>query len=267
MSVPVNPHEFSIQEAFDRHSEAYDRRFTSPFLGEHLRAEVWKIAENAFGSAGRLLDLGSGTGEDAIHFARRGIQVTAVDISSRMMDRLRAKSEAAGVSPRIDCVTAEMSRYIPSVGGFDGIISNFGAVNCVRDLTWLRTLSHRALRPGAKVVLTAMGSFFPLETAIFLMKGNFRQAFRRFRKPCHVTIEGVSVAVYFHSPREMRAMLGSDFQLERIVGLRAFLPVPGLDHLQRYRLLQTLSPLDRVWCRWPATAAWADHFVSVWRFH
>ena len=74
---PVNPNQIRVQEAFDRHAAIYDERFSKPALGESIRAEVWRIADRAFASAQSLLDLGSGTGEDAIHFAQKGIHVTA----------------------------------------------------------------------------------------------------------------------------------------------------------------------------------------------
>ena len=49
--------------------------------------------------AGRALDLGCGTGTNAIYLARRGWEVTAVDAVGRPLRTARRKADAAGVSP------------------------------------------------------------------------------------------------------------------------------------------------------------------------
>ena len=256
----------TVQDAYDRLADVYDEVFCKRALGEAVRADVWQIADQAFVSARRLLDLGAGTGEDAIHFARQGIHVTAVDSASRMIARLRAKAIASGLSSQIDPVVAEMNRYIPASGNFDGLISNFSAINCVDKLMWLRDTAERGLIPGSRLVLTGMGAFYPLETVVFIMKGQLRRAFLRFKDPCEGTIEGIPVRMYHHSPGVIGRMLGPHFRLERLVGLRAWLPVAGWEHLQRSPIFRLIVPIDRTWCRWRITATCADHFVSVWRY-
>jgi SAM-dependent methyltransferase len=47
----------------------------------------------------RALDLGCGTGTNAIYLARRGWEVTAVDFVDRPLRAARRRAEAAGVSP------------------------------------------------------------------------------------------------------------------------------------------------------------------------
>ncbi len=256
----------SVQEAFDRHSKSYDAQFSNVAIGEEVRAEVWELADAAFASSEHILDLGSGTGEDTIHFAQKGLRVTAVDISSGMMDRLISKARSASLSGRIDAVASEMNRYRPTGVRFDGLLSNFGAINCVADLAWLRELAEAGLKPGSRLVLTTMGSFYPLELIVFLLKLQPARAFRRLRKQVDVMVEGSSIRVHYHSLKDLRRELGPNFHLERIRGLRSFLPAPGWEHLQRFRLLRLLAPLDRFLSRFSITATCADHFVSVWRY-
>jgi hypothetical protein len=166
----------------------------------------------------------------------------------------------------IDCVVTEMTSYSAPVVAFDGLISNFGALNCIQDLSFLRKLCATSLRPGSALVLITMGYFYPLETALFLFKVDPRRAFRRLRRVCEVAIEGATVPVYYHSVASMRRMLGPAFHFKQARGLRAFLPIPGWEHLQRLTSSAVLRGLDRAWCRFGPTAALADHFVSVWRF-
>ena len=51
--------------------------------------------------AGKALDLGSGTGTNAIYLAKQGWDVTAVDFTPRPVKAARRKAAAAGVNPRL----------------------------------------------------------------------------------------------------------------------------------------------------------------------
>lgn len=61
-------------------------------------AEVAVLVELGLTSDSVVVDLGAGTGQFALEAARTGATVIAVDISPVMLDRLRSKAEAAGLS-------------------------------------------------------------------------------------------------------------------------------------------------------------------------
>src|SRR5688500_7030413 len=58
--------------AFDALATDYDDRFTRGALGRLLRERVWARFDACFPPNGRILDVGSGTGEDAVYLAGRG---------------------------------------------------------------------------------------------------------------------------------------------------------------------------------------------------
>ncbi|MCS7312507.1 MAG: methyltransferase domain-containing protein [Acidobacteria bacterium] len=89
---------------FDTVATVYDAQFTDRPLGRRLRAFVWECLERVFQPGDRVIDLGCGTGEDAVWLARRGISVTAVDASATILDVARQKAEAAGVADHIKFV-------------------------------------------------------------------------------------------------------------------------------------------------------------------
>jgi ubiquinone/menaquinone biosynthesis C-methylase UbiE len=244
----------SVRQAFDRHASVYDQVFSNT----QIRSEVWDLADRLFSPGMHLLDLGCGTGQDAIHFAHRGLKVTAIDISPGMIAQLRRKACNA-----IYCEEGDMRNYAPDAIRFDGVFSNFGALNCVPDLEWLRQIR---LTPGSHLVLTTMGRFYPLESAVFLLKGKPRLAFRRFGRSCEAVVEGVRFNVYYHRLRSVQRALGFRFELRDVRGLRSLLPAPGFEHLARFGALKFLEPVDRWLCSHRLTAACADHFVSVWRY-
>src|SRR3546814_14596700 len=62
-----------------------------------MRRTLWEVVHRELPSGSRLLDLGCGTGIDALHFANRGYPVVATDWSPGMVARTEAR--IAGASP------------------------------------------------------------------------------------------------------------------------------------------------------------------------
>ncbi|PYS02110.1 MAG: hypothetical protein DMG16_10175 [Acidobacteria bacterium] len=194
-----------------QYAEAYDQ----PFCGSPIRREVWQIADRIFSRGMRLVDIGCGTGEDAIHFARRGIDVTAIDVSPAMIAQVKLKSGGS-----VRCKLADM-RTCAVEDIFDGVFSNFSAPNYVPDLDWLGQIR---LTAGAHLVFTTLGRFYPLESAVFTFKGQPCRAFRRFKPSVRGEINGENFDVYYHSLRKILNALGRGVHLKKVLGLRALRP-------------------------------------------
>ena len=71
--------------AFDKLARSYDEQWTRSPVGRLQRDAVWRHIEGLFPRGGTVLDLGCGTGEDALHLMNGGIRVEAVDSSSEMV--------------------------------------------------------------------------------------------------------------------------------------------------------------------------------------
>jgi SAM-dependent methyltransferase len=69
---------------------------------------------------GRALDVGCGTGDDAIELAGRGFEVTAIDIADRPLAIARQKADAAGVA--VEFRLADVTRLGQLGGAFDLIV-------------------------------------------------------------------------------------------------------------------------------------------------
>src|SRR5258705_3127079 len=88
-------------EAFDHIGARYDEECTNTELSLWFRARVWERLGVLFKAGDRVLELGCGTGEDAIWLAKRGAHVLAADGSQAMIDETAHKAQAAGVSDRV----------------------------------------------------------------------------------------------------------------------------------------------------------------------
>jgi hypothetical protein len=100
-----------------------------------------------------------------------------------------------------------------------------------------------------------MGRFYPIESALFLLKGKPRLAFRRLCRPAQGLVEGIAFDVYYHTVRSMRGALGPRFELKEVKGIRAMVRIP-----------KSLQFLDRWWSSSKLFGRYSDHFVSVWQY-
>ena len=71
---------------------------------------------------GRALCLAAGCGRNAVYLAQRGFEVTAIDISSRGLERCKERAEDLGV--RVDTVVADLLSYDLAGEAFD-LITDF----------------------------------------------------------------------------------------------------------------------------------------------
>src|SRR5215469_6260864 len=117
--------------AFDSVAADYDGPRGNNLLIQDMRAEMWRWLDRAFVPGSRLLDLGCGTGLDAVRMARRGHRVVATDWSSAMIARTTARAVEEGVADRVEttAVGAHELARLEEVGGFDGAYSNLGPLN------------------------------------------------------------------------------------------------------------------------------------------
>ncbi|HRK20896.1 MAG TPA: methyltransferase domain-containing protein [Fimbriimonadaceae bacterium] len=115
-------------------------------------------------SGASILDLGCGTGRHSIELARRGFDVTGVDLSSGMLAEARKAAQAAGVE--VEWIEADATQYRTDKA-FDAAIclceGGFGLIGAqedpvMHDLGILQT-AFAALRPGAPFLLTALNGY------------------------------------------------------------------------------------------------------------
>lgn len=77
----------------------------------------------------RVLELGCGSGTNAVYLASRGFEVTAVDCSPRAIERGRERAAAIGVS--VNWICHDVANYVVPGSPFD-LIFDRGCYHCVR---------------------------------------------------------------------------------------------------------------------------------------
>jgi magnesium-protoporphyrin O-methyltransferase len=118
----------------------------------------------------RVLDAGCGTGALAIEAARRGAQVTAIDISPTLIGLARERMPHDIGAGTVDFMVGDM--LDPALGRFDHVVAMDSLIHYeARDtLRAISTLAHRtegsivftfAPRTPALAVMHAVGRLFP----------------------------------------------------------------------------------------------------------
>ena len=230
-------------------------------MGSALRAIVAGRCDKAFKGARRVLDLGSGTGEDAIHLARAGAEVLGIDASATMVRAAQDKARRGGCGNRaqFQCLSIESLGSADTGPPFDGVLSNFGALNCVHDLPAVASAVAAKLTPGARLVWVLLGRHVPWEWGWFLLRADPSRAWRRLRG--NTGWRGLNIS--YPTPRTVTGILAPYFRVDALRPLGVVLPpsyaAAGLG--RRPRLLAALTRLEHSLQNRRALAYCADHYI------
>jgi cyclopropane fatty-acyl-phospholipid synthase-like methyltransferase len=239
-----------------------------------MRNQIHNHCMRHFKPGNHILELNCGTGIDAIFFAEQGMNVHATDISDGMLNELREKISSKNLGEKIttqQCSFTELEKigirksagtHIPA-SLFDCIFSDFGGLNCVKEIDKVFAQFKNLLKPGGIVTLVIMPSVCPWEL-LLAFKGNFKTAFRRLKKngaPSH--LEGETFMSYYFTPSQIIKAFGSEYQKIELQGLASFVPPPYLENFpKKYpSFFSRLTKLDEKFCHTFPFDRWADHYI------
>ncbi len=258
------------QAAFDSVAPDYDGPRGNNTLIQDMRNEMWRWLDATFAPGARLIDLGCGTGLDAIRMAGLGYRITATDWSPAMVQRTAERAERECVSDRVHALNlgAHELERLQSATAYDGAYSNLGPLNCVPELDHVARECSRLLKSGGALVLTVIGRICPWEIAHYLRRRNWarlRVRFARGRVP--VGMNGHTIWTRYYGPREFYRPFEPYFTLEHHRGLCVFAPPPYITWVRERnpRLYDWLWSLDRRMSAWPVLRSMGDHFLIVMR--
>lgn len=233
------------KESFDKIANAFDvQDRANPIIG-WMRGIVHKIYLKNFKNGDALLELNAGTGIDAIYLAERGINIYATDISTGMQSYLIEKiKNSAELQDKI--IIKPYSFYdVDKVDKdhFDGVISNFGGLNCINDFVKLRDDIAAKTKPGALFIAAVMNKICPWEMLYFILKFDFKKAFRRFKQEgIEGSIDDQFVKTFYFTPKEFGKNFKPYFKIKRVYSLGLFTPSPYM-----VGLYHKIKPLIKLW--------------------
>lgn len=260
------------RDAFDSVAADYDGPRGNNSLVQDMRQEMWRWLDAAFPRAGHLLEIGCGTGLDAVRMARRGHRVLATDWSPLMVQRTRARAADALVSDQIQtCALGahELDR-LTGEALYDGAYSNLGALNCLPDLRAVARECARLIRPGGRIVFSVIGRWCPWEIGYYARRRDWPRIRVRFaRRMVPVRMNGHTVWTNYWTPRTLYRCFAPEFALTHYRGLCVLAPPPYLTWVKdrHPRWYDSLWRWDRRICGLPLVRGLGDHFLIILTRH
>jgi SAM-dependent methyltransferase len=256
--------------AFDRLAADYDQ-LASGEIFRVFRQRTHRAFARHFDGNARVLEIGCGTGLDTAYLAARCRHVVACDPSEEMATRTLRRLTHVGLETRatvMPCGLQDVQSFLDALTPhepFDGIVSNFGALNCVCHLAPLGAVARRHLRPKGTMLLGVMTRVCAMEALYFAATRQPRRALRRLGAGgVPVPVAGIDVPTFYHRIRELRASLGGDVRLRAIEGIGVVVPPPYLE--PRWQALPravrgAVVALDGWLAPWPPFNRVGDHVL------
>jgi ubiquinone/menaquinone biosynthesis C-methylase UbiE len=221
--------------AFDRLAHDYDALAAGEIF-QLLRRRTHNAFARRLTPASRVLEIGCGTGIDTTFLAASVKTIVACDPSEEMVSRSLRRLAHAGLESRatvLPCGLQDLASFLDALAsplGFDGIVSNFGALNCVEHLAPLGALARTYLRPGGVALLGLMGRSCAVEALYFTATRRAHLATRRRHTGAvAVPVAGIDVPTFYHRIADVRAAFGTDMVLQSIEGIGVAIPPPYLE--------------------------------------
>ncbi len=141
---------------------AYDRRYFDAYADEFSPQQTTEETEAtlallALPPGARILDLCCGFGRHAVEMAKRGYQVTGLDLSPALLDEARKRAQREGVA--VTWIEADM-RAIPTPAvPYDGVVNLFSAFGFFGDDHEEQRAAdavRRVLKPGGAFLIDTL---------------------------------------------------------------------------------------------------------------
>ena len=257
----------NTKEAFDKLAPCYDSSDNSNAILQWMRGIVHKIYLDNFNNGDRLLELNAGTGEDAVFLASNGINVYATDISDKMIEIANKKIDNAGLCSLIKTGVFSFNQISTiSENEFDGVISNFGGLNCINDFKKLSADIFDKLKPGKPFIAVIMNKFCPWEIFYYTLRLDFKNAFRRFKKEgIMANLNDSEVKTFYFSPKEFTHYFTVHFDVLKFYSLALYAPPPYLAVIYRYMkpVVKLFMYVDKILMGIYPFNRFGDHFIVI----
>jgi SAM-dependent methyltransferase len=141
-----------VRESYDRVADNYVELVAATALGD-IRRQPWlRAAMDVFADAvsgrGPVLDVGCGPGTVTAYLAERGLDVSGVDLSPRMIEHARR------LHPGCRCAVASSTELDLADSSLGGVLGWWSLFNLPRDvLPQVLASFARALVPGGQAII------------------------------------------------------------------------------------------------------------------
>jgi len=254
------------EEAFSKQSGIFDELYAGNTIVSYKRERVRTHVLQYLKKAGTMLELNSGTGDDALFFAQHGHHVHATDISQGMQHQLKKKVSDNNLEHLISNELCSYTRLhrLKDKGPYDHIFSNFAGLNCTGELDKVLASFSQLLKENGVVTLVILPQVCLWEI-LLIFKGKFKTAFRRFfsKNGRKAHLEGTYFNCWYYNPSYVISRMKDSFDLLSLEGLCTLVPPSYLEgfaekHPAVYQTLQKAE--NKLRYSWPFSVT-GDYYI------
>jgi len=241
-----------VANAFDSASEEYDVTISRNFINTLIRQRSLEALYRLLRKDDVVLEIGAGTGAEAVQVARRVARVVATDISPSMVDLLRRKAAARRMSEKMDAARvaaadiSEVKNILP--GGRVRVVYSFnGALNCEPRLAEFAAELASLVVPGGYFVCSVRNTLCLAEILTYAALLRYSGMVKRKIQPMMVSVGEADIPSTYYSVGGFLGFFRRDFEVESIIGLPAILPPAYLNdyYVRARRVLRVLEEADK----------------------
>lgn len=263
-----------VQDYYSTHVRQEWRRLVRDSYNQLEYLTSLRFIEKYFPARGHALDAGGGPGRYTLELARRGYQVTLLDMTPANLTFARRQLRRAGLSnmvPQwIEGTLSDLSRFPDET--FDAVACLGGPLSHILDAEERAQAVHelvRVARPGAPVIVAVMSRLGMLALELDFQHEIKLPHFTMIRDTGDYDGSSGFTACHFFLPEELRAA----FEHERVEVLEmAGLEGLGSNHYRKVNRLAKDSAAWGIWldthfrtCTHPAVVGMSDHMLLVAR--
>jgi SAM-dependent methyltransferase len=257
VSFLADPRYAALRDAYDAAAERHGGSFGLGPGGARAKAVALEAIRALAPPGARLLDVGCDIGFEALLLARLGRDVTAIDISPRMLELAEQRRASAGVPAErcrfVEMAAAQVGRLAPA--RFDAAYSVYGALNLEPELGSFARGLAQVLPPGAPAVIGLLNPTALYEVLAYPFALRFKGWRKTLAPTVHLRLARRSperVACRLLHPGRFARRMEPWFRLEQVRGLHVLAPPPGKWQLRHRALLRRTSRWDdALGRRWP----------------
>ena len=255
--VYSNTNEQAAADAFSLQSKIFDQLYAGNTIVQYKRERVRAHLKKNIQAGDCILELNSGTGQDAIWLAQQNCLVHATDIASGMLAVLREKIMDESLESFVTTELCSFStlNHLRHRGPYDMIFSNFAGLNCTGKLDEVLDSFSPLLKSKGIVTLVLLPKFCLWEF-LLLFKGKFKTATRRFfsYKGRRARVGDNYFRCWYYNPSTITNSLNAEFRMLSVEGLCSIVPPSYIENFadKHPRLFTFLKDKEDRWkSKWP----------------
>jgi ubiquinone/menaquinone biosynthesis C-methylase UbiE len=257
-----------MQVPFDLLAENYDVDFTETAIGKMQRTQVIKYLDSLEFNhpEAKILEINCGTGTDALYFSKRGLNITATDISSKMVAIAEKKGAMEQQKIRtLQCDMLDIGKVFKNEE-FDLIFSNFGGLNCISptDFTLFAKSINQLLKPEGQLIGVLMPRFCFWDSLYFFTKLKFRSGTRRWSvKKTIITFKETIFPIWYYNPGQLSKFFNNSLKVRSIKPIGLFVPPSYLNGFfsRHPKFLKILGKMEFRFENYSWLSSFADHYL------